>query len=138
MKLLNHWIIVPTTLAMLLTSAGIVRSQTTQIKPGFTPDPLVIPGTSASLACSTSGAKPNHVITLSENFNYLRFRVSSAGQPTLLIVSPSGNSCVQADSFSGGKIEAPGFWEKGPYSLYIGDRTGIQHPYTLSITTQKP
>jgi hypothetical protein len=141
MKILKDWILVPTALAMLLTSAGVARTQTIQIKPGFQPEPLVITGTSggsqASKGCGMMGATPNHVINLSENFNYLRFSVQSAGQPTLLIQAPSGSSCVQADSFSGGKIEAPGYWEKGTYSIYIGDRAGGQHPYTLSITQKR-
>ena len=80
---------------------------------------------------------PNHVVTLTENFNYLRFKVQSAGEPTLLIEGPSGTSCVQADQFSGGTIQAPGYWEKGIYRVYIGDRAGNEHPYTLSLTQKQ-
>jgi hypothetical protein len=141
MKTLKHWMVVPTALAMLLSSPGVVRSQSIQISPGFAPDPLVVNGTSggstASQGCGMIGAKPNHVLTLNANFNYLRINVQSAGQPTLLIKGPSGTSCVPADKFSGGKIQAPGFWEKGSYSIYVGDLTGSQNSYTLSIT-QKP
>jgi hypothetical protein len=75
-----------------------------------------------------SGATPNHVINLSDDFSYLRFSVQSAGQPTLLIEGPNGSSCVQADNLSGGKIEAPGYWEKGSYQVYVGDRAGGQNP----------
>ncbi len=138
MKTFKDWIVVPTTLAMLLTSAGVVRSQPIQISPGFQPDPLTVTGTSGgsqtSKGCGMIGGTPNHVVTLTENFNYLRFKVQSAGQPTLLIEGPSGTSCVQADKFSGGIIQAPGYWEKGSYQIYIGDRAGGQNPYTLSLT----
>ena len=130
--------VVPAALAMLLSSAGVVRSQSIQISPGFAPDPLVVNGTSggstASQGCGMIGAEPNHVLTLNANFNYLRINVQSAGQPTLLIKGPSGTSCVPADSFSGGTIQVPGYWDKGTYSVYIGDRAGGQHPYTLSLT----
>ena len=83
------------------------------------------------------GAKPNHVLTLNANFNYLRINVQGAGKPTLLIKGPSGTSCVPADTLSGGHIQAPGFWEQGTYSIYVGDRAGGQNSYTLSVT-QKP
>ena len=135
--------IVPAALVMLLGSASVVRSQPIEVSPGFGPDPVVVNGTSggstASKGCGSIGAKPNHVLTLNANFNYLRINVQSeGGKPTLYIKGSKGSaSCVPADSFSGGKIQAPGFWEKDTYSIFVGDLEGGQHPYTLSIT-QKP
>ena len=140
MKTFKDWLVVPTALAMLLTSAGAARTQTTQIAPGFGPDPLVIRGTSGggqNKGCGMTGATPNLEIRLSDNFNYLRFTVQSTGQPTLLNEGPTGSSCVQADSFSKGIIQAPGYWEKGTYRIYIGNRTGAQNAYTLSITQKR-
>lgn len=138
MKLFKHWIILPATLAMLSTTVGEVRSQPIQLQPGFQPDPLVVNGTSggsqANTNCGVTGATPNHQVNLGGNFNYLRFSVQSSGQPTLLIEGPSGSSCIQADSLSGGKIQAPGYWEQGLYKISIGNRTEGQHSYTLSIT----
>jgi hypothetical protein len=140
MKTIKNWIVIPTALAILLSSVGVARTQTA-IAPGFQPDPLVLTGSSggskASKGCGMIKATPNHIITLGDSFKYLRFSLQSAGQPTLLIEGPNGSSCVQADSFSGGAIQAPGYWEKGNYSIYIGDRTGSQHPYTLSITQKR-
>jgi hypothetical protein len=140
MKTFNNWLVIPTALAMLSISAGAAHPQTTQIAPGFRPDPLVITGTSGggqNKGCGMTGATPNHQFSLSANFNYLRFTVQSTGQPTLLIEGPTGSSCVQADSFSQGTIQAPGYWEKGTYRVYIGDRTGAQKAYTLSITQKR-
>lgn len=141
MKTLKHWMVVPAALAVLLGSAGVVRSQPIQISPGFQPEPLVVKGTSGgsvqSQGCGTIGARPNHVLTLTANFNYLRINVQGDGKPTLLIKSPGGTSCVPADNVSGGKIQVPGYWEKGIYSIYVGDLGGGEHPYSLSIT-QKP
>jgi hypothetical protein len=138
MKTLQKWMVVPATLVMLLTSIGTAYAQTRQITPGFQPDPLELQGTAeasqASIGCGMIGSAPNYVVNLTNNFNYLRFTVQSAGQPTLLIKGPNGSSCVQA--VPGGNIEVPGFWEKGTYSIYIGDRVAGQHPYTFGITQQ--
>lgn len=142
MKTLESLLVVPAALAMLSIGAGVVRSQPVQITSGFKPDPLVLTGTSGGSqigkGCGNVGATPNHIVKLDENFNYLRFSVQSDGQPILFIKAPSGNSCVQADRFSEGKVEAPGYWEKGTYSIYVGDRADGQHNYKLSITTERP
>ncbi|HEY9632730.1 MAG TPA: hypothetical protein V6D14_04960 [Coleofasciculaceae cyanobacterium] len=141
MKIFKHLMVFPATLTMLLTSVTAVRSQPIQLAPGFVPDPLVVTGTSggsqAAQGCGKVGATPNHVFNLSDNFNYLRFSVQSAGQPTLLIQGPNGSSCVQADSFSKGTIQLPGYWEKGSYSVYVGDRAEGQNAYTLSLTQKR-
>lgn len=139
MKISKNWMVVPTSLLMLLTSFGATKAFSAPINPGFQPDPLVINGTSGgsvtSRGCGMIGAAPNYVVNLATNFSYLRFSVQSAGQPTLLIQGPSGSSCVQA--LPGGNINVPGFWEKGTYSVYVGDRAGGQHPFTLSITQKR-
>lgn len=139
MKTLNNWMVVPAALVMLLANIGAANSQATQITPGFQPDPLVISGTSGgsvtSKGCGMIGATPSYVLNLATNFNYLRFSVQSTGQPTLLIQGPSGSSCVQA--IPGGNINVPGYWEKGTYSIYVGDRAGGQNPYTLRISQKR-
>jgi hypothetical protein len=141
MKTLKPWMVVPAALAMLLSSAGVVRSQSIQLSPGFSPDPQTFSGTSggstATKGCGAIAAQPNHVLTLGANFNYLRINVKAAGQPTLMIQGPKGTSCIPADNLSGGSIQAPGYWEQGTYSIYVGDLANGQHPYSLSIT-QKP
>ena len=139
MRTFKKWMVVPAAWMMLLTSIGTAYAQTRQITPGFEPDPLEFKGTSggsqASKGCGMIGAAPNYVVNLANNFNYLRFTVQSPGQPTLLIQGPNGSSCVQA--VPGGNIEVPGYWEKGTYSIYIGDRAGGQHPYTFGITQKR-
>jgi hypothetical protein len=139
MKTFKYWTVVPAALVMLLSSVGVVLAQPMQITPGFQPDPLTVTGTSggsqASKGCGMIGATPNYVVNLANNFNYLRFTVQGAGQPTLLIQGPNGSSCVQA--VPGGNIEVPGYWEKGSYSIYVGDRAGTPHPYTLTITQKR-
>lgn len=140
MKTLKKRMLVPAALIMLLTNIGTAYAQTRQITPGFQPDPLEFKGTSGGSqtdkGCGMMAAAPNYVVNLTTNFNYLRFTVQSEspGQPTLLIQGPNGSSCLQA--VPGGDIEVPGYWEKGTYSIFIGDRVGGQHPYTFGITQQ--
>ena len=139
MKTLKYWMLVPTTLALLLTNIGGVRSQQQiALAPGFN-EPIVLTGTSGDSNCGQMAATANHVITLDDNFTYLRFTVNSqGGQPILLIKGPNGSSsCVQSDAFSGSTITDSGYWNAGTYSLYIGDRTPGQHSYSLSITQQQ-
>ena len=141
MKLFKLWIVVPTTLAVMLTSAGLVHSQSVQtLVPGFTPDPMKLTGTSevsTEKACDKLGTTPSHVIELAQNFGYLRFSLQSDGQPTLVIQRSGQNKqCVPGSP--GQDIEYPGYWEAGIYNIYIVDRAGSQHPYTLSITQVRP
>ncbi len=139
MKLFKNWIVVPTALVAILTSITLVSADPLPITPNFKPDPIVLTGISGgakdSQGCGKIGEQPNHVIRLSNNFKYLRFSVEGEGDLTLLIESPSGSrSCVLYDSAAGGKVQSSGFWEIGTYLIYIGDRSGQKHNYTLSIT----
>jgi hypothetical protein len=142
MKTFKSWMVIPTALAMLLTSAGVTRSETLKITPGFEPNPLVVNGTSGGTrttkSCGQVGKTPNHVLQLNSDVDYLRLRLQGSGQPTLLIEESNGkSSCVPADRFSAGVIESPGYWQKGTYSIYIGDLAGGQHNYTLSISRSR-
>jgi hypothetical protein len=91
-------------------------------------------GTQKDTGCAGSiAASPNHVVQVTEDSD-LRFSLQGAGEPALLIRSSTGQSfCVPADSYSNGKVEIPGRWRKGTYSVYIGDRANGRHAYTLQI-----
>lgn len=139
MKLFKNWIVVPTGLVAVLTSITLVSAEPLPITPNFKPDPIVLTGISGgkknSQGCGKIGEEPNHVIRLSDDFKYLRFSVEGEGDLTLLIEPPSGPpSCILYDSAAGGKIQSSGLWESGIYRISIGDRSGQNHNYTLSIT----
>ncbi len=139
MKTRTHGLIVPVVLAINLafTQVTLAEAPVVQINSKFQPDPLVVRGTSGgakSSDCGNIAAKPNQVIQVKEPLPYLRLTVKSAGQPTLLIQGPGGRFCVLADRYSGGNPEISGYWQKGRYSLYVGDRAQGQHPYTLSVS----
>ncbi len=129
--------VLPLAFAIALISATAALSDTVR-----TPlqSAVTLRGTSGgarSSSCGNISNQPNHQVQVTEAFTSLRFRVESGGQPTLFIQSSNGQSeCVMADGFSGGSIEIPGVWEQGTYSVYVGDRSGQSHNYTLSIRQQ--
>ncbi len=136
MKSSKRWSVVPTTIAAVLALAGVASSQIVAISPNSSA--VTLNGTSGGTKKDSSCAgfvadTPNHTIQVTADSN-LRFSLKGAGQPTLLITGAQGQTiCVQADSLSGGKIEIPGRWSKGNYSVYVGDRAQGRNPYTLSI-----
>lgn len=137
MNLLKQWLALPTALVVAFGTAGTVVSQSIVITPAS--EPIQVSGTSGGSKIDSGcaghiAASPNHVVQVAEDVN-LRFTLQSQGQPALLIRSASGQTfCVPADSYSGGKVEIPGRWSKGAYSVYVGDRSNGQYPYSLSIS----
>jgi hypothetical protein len=136
MKGLNSWFMVPTTVAIALGTAQAAFSQPITVSP--TSQPVQVSGTSGGGQNDSCGGhipnSPNHVVQVTEDAD-LRFVLQGQGEPTLLIRTASGkNFCVPADKYSNGKIEIPGRWPKGTYSIFIGDRANGQHPYTLMIS----
>ncbi|MEM9924388.1 MAG: hypothetical protein AAF915_11660 [Cyanobacteria bacterium P01_D01_bin.50] len=142
MKTLRLIKFVPIVLAICLifTYVQLVQAEVVLIERDFQPDPLTLSGESGGLEksnCGNIGAKPNHVIEVTESLPYLLLTVKSKGKPTLLIDGPEGRFCVLGDSYSQNKPEISGFWQAGNYSLYIGELSKQQHSYTLSISQQK-
>ena len=139
MKTRTAWLVFPIALVIGLPvmTSTLAEVPVLSIKPKFQPDPLTVHGNSGGAKNSDCGHiadTPNQIIQVPQPLPYLRLNVQSAGQPTLLIDGPGGHFCVLGDSFSGGQPEISGYWQAGRYSLYVGDRTQGQHPYTLSIS----
>ncbi|NER28195.1 MAG: hypothetical protein F6J89_11325 [Symploca sp. SIO1C4] len=138
MKTLKYWMLIPAAFSALLISTGVAHSQAVPIQPGFN-DPLVLQGTSGgsndSGDCGMINATANHTITLSQQFDYLRFTVEASGKPTLLIEGPNRRTCVPG--LPDENIEDSGLWKPGKYSIFIGDSAGGQHNYKLSITQNR-
>lgn len=112
-----------------------------QIVVGQTTTPLSLQGQSGgpvdSKGCGFIAATPNHAINVTDRLDYLRLNVQANGEPTLLVDGPGGKFCVLADQVSGANPEISGVWMPGRYSIYVGDRTGSQHQYTINISQQK-
>lgn len=142
MKTRKLFTVVPTALALALavTSATLASTPVVQISANSQPDPLTVSGASGGSNksnCGNIAAAPSQVIQVKESLPYLRLTVAGAGQPTLLIDGPGGRFCVLADNYSGGKPEIGGYWQAGNYSLYVGNLSPGEHPYTLSISQKK-
>lgn len=135
----RDWLTVPAVLVIgfTCTAAYAESAPVLEITPNSQSEPLVVRGKSGGgngSDCGNIAATPNQVIQVTEPLPYLRLSVESSAKTTLLIEGPGGRFCVLADSYSGGSPEISGYWEKGKYSLYVGDHTQEQHPYTLSIS----
>lgn len=133
-------IILTTIAAMMFVTAAHGNPKVVQVVPNFQPDPLELTrGTSIGSNgnnCANLASDPNIVVQIGQDISSMRFIVQSSGQPILKIDGPNSIPCLMADSFSGGKIEVPGYWPQGTYSIYIGDRTSGPQDYTLSISSQ--
>ncbi|MCT7951468.1 hypothetical protein NG798_16825 [Ancylothrix sp. C2] len=134
MKKLTRTILISAATGLIWGALSSVIAQAQVIlAPGFNPDPKPITtGTSGggknSGDCGSISAAPNLQLQLTEQFTYLRFSVQGAGQPTLLIEGPTGRFCGLAQP------EISGLWIPGTYNIYVGDRAGGQHPFSLSVT----
>ncbi|MCU0552081.1 MAG: hypothetical protein MUC48_22320 [Leptolyngbya sp. Prado105] len=135
-----RWSIFPTTIAAVFAMAGLAASQQiVSVAPNA--QPITLNGTSGGDKKDSSCAgfisdRPNHTIQVAADSN-LKFTLQGSGEPTLLITGAQGQSfCVQADRLSEGKVEIPGRWTRGSYSVFIGDKGRARNPYTLSITSQ--
>lgn len=98
------------------------------LAPGFTPDPQVGTGLSGGTRLTDdcgyvdSADLPDHVLTLTESFEFLRARIEAPGDVTLLITGPDGRFC--SDDVNGLMPEISGSWSAGTYSVWIGDFVG--------------
>jgi hypothetical protein len=143
MKTLTNLMVIPTTLALILSGAIAARSDapTLEIGQQLRTNPITVQGksggTNNSRNCGYTAASPNQQVRLTQRLDYLRFSVQGEGEPTLLVEGPGGRFCVFADADSGEKPEISGVWLPGTYAIYVGDRVGGQHQYTLSISDKK-
>jgi hypothetical protein len=90
--------------------------------------------------CGFVAATPIYTLSLPDRLDYMRMFVQvNGGQPTLLVIGPKKEDsyCVLGDLSAGLNPEISGVWEAGTYSVYVGDRSGEQHQFTLSISTER-
>jgi len=130
-----NWKAIPAALAMVV---AIATSAYGQVQTPLQTETVVrgtSGGTQAS-ACGFIAGRPSQTVRVTEAFTRLRFRVQGGGSSTLLILGGDGSvkGCARADNFSNGNIETAGAWERGTYSLYVGEQErGNSSPFTLSI-----
>jgi len=148
MNILKNSAIALTTCAL---SAGIVFGLPQQAKaqdygsfslaPGFQPDPQMGTGLSGGGRSTSdcgyvdSADAPDHVLTVTEDFSYLRAVVEAPGDVTLLVEGPDGRFC--SDDVNGLMPEISGYWPTVTYQIWIGDFAGPSqgtHRYQLFLS----
>lgn len=109
------------------------------LAPGFQPDPVVGTGASGgthAVTCDTRSTgegtsvttyvdaadSPDHVLTVTRPFSFLRASVQAEGDVTLLVSGPDGTYC--SDDVNGAMPEIHGSWPAGTYYFWIGDFAG--------------
>lgn len=129
------------TIIILLNNLGVGVAKVAVTKIQSTQVNQVIKGQSGgsvdSQGCGFIATRPNYELNLKQRIDYLRLTVqATGGEPTLLVLGPGeGDSfCVLGDEVSGLKPEISGVWEAGNYQIYIGDRLGGQHQFTLNVS----
>jgi hypothetical protein len=77
--------------------------------------------------------EPDHRLTLTQNFKYLRLQVKSSGDTVLLVKGPGGTWCN--DDVSDRNPIIAGEWLKGTYSIWVGSyEQNASFPYLLEIS----
>ncbi|WP_148288344.1 hypothetical protein [Prochlorothrix hollandica] len=111
---------------------GLFRTVT--LAPRFSPDPLTISGisggdreastqtgrkeTETGFCVGYIGTPPDHRLVLSDFFDFLNLRVTSAGDTTLVVEGPGGTWC--SDDTQGQTPQIGGQWLPGTYDVWVG------------------
>jgi hypothetical protein len=78
-------------------------------------------------------AAPDHKITLTKAFGYLKMQVKSSGDTILLVRGPGGSWC--SDDVSDRNPEISGDWLAGTYEVWVGSyEENTSFPYLLELT----
>ena len=122
------------------------------IAPNFSPDPLRLRGISGGLEEAENivnlperangpcvgfvDRQPDHILTLTSFFNFLKIEVESSQDTTIVISGPGGSWCNDDTDSENPKIA--GEWQEGNYRIWVGSyEKNAYHPYTIEITQQK-
>lgn len=107
------------------------------VSPGFLPDPLSSGGMSGgpvrTADCGNIDRSPDHVITVTRSFAYLRVHADAPADVTLVVEGPFGRKC------DGEAAAIDGAWPAGAYEVWVGDwqdswSQGEAAAYTLYVT----
>lgn len=107
-----------------------------ELSPGFNPDPRLGTGTSGGTEesgdCGDIDSTPDHLLTLTRDFDFLRISVEAPGDITLLVEKPNGER-VCADDTNGVLPEVAGRYPAGRYKIWVGD-WGNSYEYQICLS----
>ncbi|MEC4896264.1 MAG: hypothetical protein SAL07_25200 [Oscillatoria sp. PMC 1051.18] len=142
-------------LAVSSASAQVAQSppifENRTIAPTFSPDPLEIRGVSGGdvtarsivgTAESPTGAcvgyidrQPDHVLTLTSFFKFLKVEVRSSQDTTIVVKGPGGIWCNDDGSNNNKNPAIAGQWQQGAYQIWVGSyQKNAFHDYVMRIT----
>ena len=129
--------------AQLDLTGSNANFQPVSLRPGFTPDPHVVTGTSGGSVNATSvnpscrgwiARVPDHLFTASGAFNNLRVMVNSAQDTTLVVRKPDGTFVCDDDS-EGMNPMVTGSFPPGQYRVWVGSyQQGQNAAYRLGFS----
>lgn len=129
-----RWLAVPLALVSALSLSPAARAQGLVTPLSGSSEQSGLSGGGQSSACGNLPAAPSQTLHVTEAFAAIDITLQGEGALTLLITGPGGFSeCRTTDRFNAGQINAPGLLNQGVYSIYVGNESGAQTPYTLSI-----
>lgn len=107
-----------------------------ELSPGFQPDPRLGSGTSGGTedgsGCGKIDSTPDHLLTLTRDFDFLRISVEAPGDITLLVEKPNGEQ-VCSDETLGVLPEVSGNYPAGRYKIWVGD-WGNSYEYQICLS----
>lgn len=107
-----------------------------ELSPGFQPDPRLGSGTSGGTEdggkCGEIDNTPDHLLTLTRDFDFLRISVEAPGDITLLVEKPNGER-VCSDDTQGVLPEVAGNYPAGQYKIWVGD-WGSSYEYQICVS----
>ncbi|NET09136.1 MAG: hypothetical protein F6K09_24080 [Merismopedia sp. SIO2A8] len=137
MKYPRQWAVIPIAIASLLTTIALPALAENLSTPFQGQRRYDITSSPQSDQCNSANTQPEVVrIEVTEPLASLQFQVQgNNGTPTVRIrnTSTGREICASADNLSGSEVEVAAAWERGQYSVSVGDRNGETHNYTLSI-----
>ena len=124
--------------------AGQSNFGTVALRPGFTPDPHVVRGTSGgAIQASNLNAQcrgwisqtPDHLFNAQGPFNNLRFVVNAGSEDTTLVVQKPDGTYLCNDDTDGFHPVVAGAFPPGMYKVWVGSyQRGTQAAYQLGIS----
>ncbi|HEY9737666.1 MAG TPA: hypothetical protein V6D06_15335 [Trichocoleus sp.] len=129
-----RWVALPLVLVSTLSLGSAARAQGLMTPLSEPAQQSGVSGGSQPSACGNLPAAPTQTLQVTETFASVDITLQGEGALTLLITGPGGFSeCRTTDRFNAGQINAPGLLNQGVYSIYVGNESSAQTPYTLSI-----
>lgn len=129
-----RWLALPLALASAISFNPVAQAQGLVTPLSEPMEQSGLSGGSQPSACGNLPAAPSQTLHVTESFASVDITLQGEGALTLLITGPGNFSeCRTTDRFNAGQINAPGLLNQGVYSIYVGNESSAQTPYTLSI-----